>query len=96
MAGVNNAVENSKSSWFDSTLDSLSGILNLGLQGWKGYEDIQSAKDSNAIKNSMSQAEGQTNLAIAAMNASNQRFLNNILVIGGLGIVFVLLYKMIR
>lgn len=96
MAGVNSQVEASKSGWFDSALDSVSQIMSVGLQGWKGYEDIQTSKQSAQIKNAMTQAEGETNLALLQMQAGNQRFLNNILVIGGLGIAFVMLYKMLR
>lgn len=96
MAGVENAAKTSNSNWFETGMDWVGSLANTGLQVWGGIEQVKGQQEANKIKNEMTQNEGQVNLALATMNAQNQRFLQSALVIGGLAIAGILIYKMFK
>lgn len=96
MAGVENAVKSSNESWFSTSLDWIGGLANRGLEVWGGIEQIKGQQEANKIKNQMTQNEGEVNTTLMLMQGQNQKFLQSVMVIGGLCIAGMLIYKMFR
>lgn len=94
MAGINNAVNDSKSSWFDSGLNVLHNLGSKAIDIYGGYYQIKTAnelqreqKRTNFYNNEMERA--------SKIKEQDNKNLQSLLIVGALAFGLILIFKKI-
>lgn len=92
MAGVNNAVNDSRQSWFNRGLEAIGEIGNRALSIYGGFYEIKNAREAEKQKKAVSFAESEVEIA-DKIQRQEEAGIKNILFMGFVFLISILIIQ---